>query len=1112
MADSRESRRRSSSRLSVFTGSSLSLTATFTRDVFVACADKDEALVKSRVIQPLESREITCCYPQRDFIPGHSEYQSVVEAMETSRRTIVVLSKNFKDYKLFHAILGLSNQLIAQGRVIPVKIDEDTDLDGRFRDVVILDMMAIDETTFITRLEKAVNLEAKSPGIREDAAVSSEPYPADSTPASSETSSDISTANTDFQQVWDEHDFRHSTEIINAEDAVTEFNDLDSNDPYYKHEEGHHLKAVTKTISLHKLAHFSRSKSQVVADKALEKLQDLVSSRMGHCDPDTYLEELQKAEVIIRETINKKGQPVIIKRRMLRLKTYALIVYQLGILLDKGDIDLENKFFTAISDFSKNDFKTYANKGLIAGYTVQFAQSAAKYTQDISKRKGSSFTYVEKLIQRVEDQIEGTYKELLKSLCDITTDKKKHFSTEIFLHVLKKKVMRVKDASTIFLDVLQKVLDAILKNKNKKIDKVCRSGLLLVGTQILVYIASNHTNPGIRVQAVKGSYTNDMAGLCQLWDYEDKKWKEVASEVFDLCTPLCFRSKDEAVVRAVADRFLTETSTSREQSMAEIPYQNDPQLDQTKMLPVTIRSIKYRLHEEGQILTVPDTQTSSEAAFSINGRMSDTDVVIKFTRYSTREDLVSKELSSDDLRNEIRVVRRMNHPNVINVLAAHDGPSPPYYLITPRMEEETLIDYVIGLRKAVPTDVVVTLVDACRQITEAVIYLSTKAKVVHRDIMAANCLCRTLPNGRMHCCLTNFGLSRTMKKCGSEERQATKYVCPGNPKDPIAYRWSAPESLSQDIFTSASEVWMLACLIYEVLTLGVHPFPQCEDPRKMEDYLNDGKRTEQPSCLSKLDEKSRLYQFLWMCWSAEPADRPSPEAVREFLEKTTKRHSKGDFSHVFVSPPTLRGESIVRRSITSQAFQAGEESPFCSNQIADDALSISQPLYYDPVAPDFPKGSPIRDADEYDDTIQQPRVQRTDQAGPPAMNQPLYDRPRPRARSFPVRTPAQPLRSGIATGDADDYDDTIQQTCGYQELNMTSPYQTLETPGAESGQDRTTASAVHLRQGARPRPYRARAPSEEGESLPRGRLHTEPTRPNPRVPDPRMIQSEIFYI
>eukprot|EP00058_Branchiostoma_floridae_P026901 XP_002612392.1 hypothetical protein BRAFLDRAFT_78250 [Branchiostoma floridae] len=1020
-----ESRRRSSSRLSIFTGSSLSLTATFTRDVFVACADKDEAVVKSRVIQPLESREITCCYPQRDFIPGHSEYQSVVDAMETSRRTIVLLSKNFKEYKLFHAILGLSNQLIAQGRVIPVKIDEDTDLDGRFRDVVILDMMAIDETTFITRLEKAVNLEAKSPGIREDAAVSSEPYPADSTPASSETSSDISTANTDFQQVWDEHDFRHSTEIINAEDAVTEFNDLDSNDPYYKHEEGHHLKAVTKTTSLHKLAHFSRSKSQVVADKALEKLQDLVSSRMGHCDPDTYLEELQKAEVIIRETINKKGQPVIIKRRMLRLKTYALIVYQLGILLDKGDIDLENKFFTAISDFSKNDFKTYANKGLIAGYTVQFAQSAAKYTQDISKRKGSSFTYVEKLIQRVEDQIEGTYKELLKSLCDITTDKKKHFSTEVFLHVLKKKVMRVKDASTIFLDVLQKVLDAILKNKNKKIDKVCRSGLLLVGTQILVYIASHHTNPD------QNAASNN-------------------------------------------------------------------------------RSIKHRLHEEGQILTVQDSQISSEAALSVNGRMSDTDVVIKFTRYSTREDLVSKELSSDDLRNEIRVVRRMNHPNVINVLAAHDGPSPPYYLITPRMEEETLIDYVIGLRKAVPTDVVATLVDACRQITEAVIYLSTKAKVVHRDIMAANCLCRTLPNGRMHCCLTNFGLSRTMKKCGSEERQATKYVCPGNPKDPIAYRWSAPESLSQDIFTSASEVWMLACLIYEVLTLGVHPFPECEDPRKMEDYLNDGKRTEQPSCLSKLDEKSRLYQFLWMCWSAEPADRPSPEAVREFLEKTTKRHSKGDFSHVFVSPPTLRGESIVRRSITSQAFQAGEESPFCSNQVADDALSISQPLYYDPVAPDFPKGSPneaIRDADEYDDTIQQARDQGTGQAGPPAMN--LYDRPR--ARSFPVRTPAQPLRSGIATGDADDYDDTIQQTCGYQELR-TSPYQTLETPGAESGQDRTTASTVHLRQGARPRPYRARAPSEEGESLPRGRLHTEPTRPNPRVPDPRMIQSEIFYI
>ncbi|XP_019629799.1 PREDICTED: uncharacterized protein LOC109474030 isoform X4 [Branchiostoma belcheri] len=1131
MAEGRGSRNRSSSRLSLLTGSSLSLTVPFTTDVFVACADKDQAVVKSRVIQPLESRDTTCRYPQRDFIPGHSEHNSVVEAMKTSRKTIVVLSENFKDYRLSRVILALSNQLITQGRVIPVKIDEDTEMDGRFRDVVTLNMTAIDEATFIAKLEEAVTLPdqdlssaSRSPGSLLDVAAVPELYtPEAESTTSSETSSDSSTGHTDLpQQEFYEAEPLHSAAIRNAEDAVALFNDLHRSDPYYIHAETQHLKAVTKTTSLHTLAHFSCSKSQVVADKALEKLQDLVSSRMGHCDPDKNLEELRKAEVILRETINKKGQAVIIKRTMLRLKTWDLIVYQLGILLDKGDIDLENKFFSAISDFSKTDFKSYMNKGLVASYTVQFAQSAVKYLQDISKRKDSGFTHVEKLAQLVECQTEGTYKELLKFLRDVTTDKKKHFSTEIFLHILKKKVMRVEDASTIFLDVLQKVLDGILKTK--KMDKVCRSGLLIVGTQILVHIASNHTNPGIREQAVNGSYTNNMTGLRQLWDYEDKKWQEVASEVSDLCTPLCFMSKDEAVIRAVADRFFTETSTSQRQSFdpEEVPYQNDPMLNQAKMLPVMVKSIRHHLYEDGEILTVEESQTASGgAAISIKGRMSDMDVLIKVTRHSTREDLVSKE--SDGLRKEIRVLRGLNHPNVINVLAAHDGPTPPSYLITPRVQEETLIDHVIGLRRAVPTDVIVTLVDACRQISEAVIYLSTKAKVVHRDIMAANCLCSS-PNGKMHCRLTNFELARTMKRCGSEARQGTKYECPGNPEDPIAYRWSAPESLTKDIFTSASEVWMLACLIYEVLTLGVHPFPECEDPRGMKDYLNAGERTEQPSCLSKLDEKSRIYQFLWMCWSAEPADRPSPEDVRTFLEKTARRHSKGDFSHVFVSPPTLRAESIMRRSCSSsQASIVATENTFASNQSTgdDDSLSISQPLYYDPVAADFPKSTPCQrprkeshTSDmEYDDTIQQPPDQRGPN-DPPSISQPLYDTPRPVAHGLSVRTPSQTPRLAGPTVDTDDYVDTIQQISGYQELQP-SLYQNLGTSGEGTTANPPpghTASDRHLRQGARPRPFRGRALPENEELEPRGRLQTEPTRPNPRVRDPRVIQSDIFYI
>lgn len=75
-------------------------------------------------------------------------------------------------------------------------------------------------------------------------------------------------------------------------------------------------------------------------------------------------------------------------------------------------------------------------------------------------------------------------------------------------------------------------------------------------------------------------------------------------------------------------------------------------------------------------------------------------------------------------------------------------------------------------------------------------------EIVHRDLAARNVLIDSNKTLK----ISDFGLSRT----GVYQE----------PNGVFAHRWAPPEVISQRIFSSKSDVWSFAVVLWEIATLG----------------------------------------------------------------------------------------------------------------------------------------------------------------------------------------------------------------------------------------------------------------------------------------------------
>ena len=79
----------------------------------------------------------------------------------------------------------------------------------------------------------------------------------------------------------------------------------------------------------------------------------------------------------------------------------------------------------------------------------------------------------------------------------------------------------------------------------------------------------------------------------------------------------------------------------------------------------------------------------------------------------------------------------------------------------------------------------------------------------------------------------------------------------------------APESLTEMVFSSQSDVWSFSVVVWELFSFGKVPYPGMNFKELMRELLN-GYRMEKPQFVT-----NEIGRLMTNCWKLEPNERPT---------------------------------------------------------------------------------------------------------------------------------------------------------------------------------------------------------------------------------------------
>uniref|UniRef100_A0A0E0G449 non-specific serine/threonine protein kinase n=1 Tax=Oryza nivara TaxID=4536 RepID=A0A0E0G449_ORYNI len=228
------------------------------------------------------------------------------------------------------------------------------------------------------------------------------------------------------------------------------------------------------------------------------------------------------------------------------------------------------------------------------------------------------------------------------------------------------------------------------------------------------------------------------------------------------------------------------------------------------------------------------------------GIWNGTDVAIKLF---LEQDLTTENM--EDFCNEISILSRLRHPNVILFLGACMKP-PHLSLVTEYMEMGSLYYLIhasgqkgkLSWRRRLKM-----LRDICRGLM-----CMHRLKIVHRDLKSANCLV----NKHWAVKLCDFGLSRVMSNSAMNDNSSA-----GTPE------WMAPELIRNEPFTEKCDIFSLGVIMWELCTLS-RPWEGIPSVQVVYNVANEGARLEIPD--------GPLGSLIADCW-AEPDKRPGCQEI-----------------------------------------------------------------------------------------------------------------------------------------------------------------------------------------------------------------------------------------